>query len=362
MDMSNIRLVRSFYVDEITDHAAYETLASKEQNKRLRDILAKAAGIEMRHAAFWRAYLEKHGAEVPLLRPKRLRLLLLRSLQRLVNPVLLVAALELGESRALKAYHACLASLDLDDKEKAALKQIIVDEIEHELTFRGESTKLGLGSVRDFVLGMNDGLVEVLGVVTGLSALYAASPAVVATSGLIVGVAGALSMGIGAFISVRSERQVSAGRRERAEVLFDVAPERAVGEYRDKLIGSGLPEEIAASVATHLGENKEALARLLLHEDRTNELRSGLLTALAYLGGAFPPLVPYFFASNSLYALAVSVPVAALALAVVAGVISLFSGISVGKKALEMIVASSAAAALSFAFGKVLQGLGGAGL
>src|SRR5690606_25270875 len=116
---------------------------------------------------------------------------------------------------------------------------IIVDEMEHEQSFRDESRRLGLANVRDFVLGMNDGLVEILGAVAGLTAVYWYNPTIIAISGLIVGIAGALSMGIGAFISVRSQRQINEGAKERMEILFEVAPERAVAEYRARLAESG---------------------------------------------------------------------------------------------------------------------------
>ena len=89
--------------------------------------------------------------------------------------------------------------------------------------------------------------------------------------------------------------------------------------------------------------------------DDENEFRSGLLTGLAYLLGAFFPLVPYFFASNAVVALAMSLALAGFALATVAAAISMFSGISLRAKALEMIIAAFAAAAVSFGFGKLLQ-------
>jgi VIT1/CCC1 family predicted Fe2+/Mn2+ transporter len=94
---------------------------------------------------------------------------------------------------------------------------------------------------------------------------------------------------------------------------------------------------------------------LLLAEDHDNELRSGAFTAVAYLVGALPPLIPYFFATSSLTALVLAVIFAGLALTAVATVISLFSGIALGKKALEMVASAFFAAALSYGFGTLLQ-------
>jgi len=95
-----------------------------------------------------------------------------------------------------------------------------MDEIEHEEIFSKSKQLLHVENLRDFILGMNDGLVEILGAVTGLSAAYVNNPFMVAISGLIVGVAGALSMGIGSFISVRSQREMNEGNKETDETSF----------------------------------------------------------------------------------------------------------------------------------------------
>jgi len=355
MDDRATALVQQFYNDELRDHLAYTALAKSEGDLRLRDVLLRSAGMELRHSTFWRRHLESRQAPVPATPALRLRLFALRLLRRLVNPVLLIAMLEVGEAGAVKKYFRCLKTLDLSEGEQAALRQVIVEEIEHEVAFRRESQRLGLEHVRDFVLGMNDGLIEVLGVVAGLSAVYPKAPVLVAVSGLIVGVAGALSMAIGAFVAVRSQRQVADGTRERMEVLFEVAPERAVDEYRNRLIESGVPEETARDIATEVGVNREAIAKLLLAGSRENELRSALLTGAAYLVGAFFPLLPYFLTTNAWTALGVSAGLSALALATVAAAISAFSGISLRGKVFEMVTAATLAAALSYGFGRVLQ-------
>ncbi len=354
-DHALLALARDFYRDEIRDHVTYLTLAGRERDVRLRELLGRVASMELDHAGFWKTFLETRGAEVPAARLSRVRLWLLKILQRLVNPKFLVSALELGETSAYQNYFRCLKSASLEERERAHLARIILDELEHELTFRKEAERLGGQHVRDYVLGMNDGLVEILGAVTGLSAVYAGQPLIVAVSGLVVGIAGALSMGIGAYISVRSQRQVNEGNRTRMEVLFDVAPQRAVEEYRERLTESGLPAALARDVAERVGANREAVAKLLLEQTSENELRSGLYTGLAYLLGVAFPVLPYFLASDSLTALIASVAFAGLALAASATVVSVLSGIPLKRKVAEMLTAGFAAAAIAYAFGKLAQ-------
>ncbi|MEK7706083.1 MAG: VIT1/CCC1 transporter family protein, partial [Myxococcota bacterium] len=266
-----------------------------------------------------------------------------------------VSTLELGEGRAAKKYFDFLQHAPLDENERQTVRGIILDELEHEVTFRKESQSLGLGHVRDFVLGMNDGLVEILGTVTGLTAVYASSPLTVGASGLIVGVAGALSMGIGAFMSVRSQRQVNEGATERLSVLFAVAPERATREYHERLVDSGVPRDVADAIAQKVAGSEQAVTRLLLEPSDESELRSGALTGLAYLFGVAFPVLPFFVAGSSVGALSGAVLLAGLALGATGGLVSILSGIPLRRKVLEMVGAGFGAAILSYGFGSLLD-------
>lgn len=352
---SLIHLAQDFYQDEIKDHDTYNALAERERNPELRAVLKRIAGIELTHSKFWHGLLERRSAAVPQARVGGMRLAVLRALQRFISSAFLVSALELGESGAFQKYLQCLRHADLSERERDQLRAIVLDEIEHEMTFRRESSKLGMSNVRDYVLGMNDGLVEILGVVTGLSAVYAGNPLVVGLSGVVVGVAGAMSMGIGAFVSVRSQRQVNQALRERMEILFHVAPQRAVTEYQDRLAESGVPDDTAAEVAQRVGANRDAIARLVMPETTENELRSGLFTGLAYLLGVVFPVLPYFIAGSSLSALIGSVALAGVALALTATTVSVLSGISLRTKVTEMIVAAFSAATIAYLFGWALR-------
>ena len=166
-------------------------------------------------------------------------------------------------------------------------------------------------------------------------------------------------MGIGAFISVRSQRQVHNGARARLELLFTVAPERAVRNYQAELVASGVPAPLAEEIARTLGTNREALANLVLPASQDNECRAGLWTGGAYLGGMLFPVLPYFFASSSLLALPVSIALAGVALTLAALVVAVLSGMSLKHKIWEMVVAGVSAAGVSYAFGTLIRSVFG---
>ncbi|WP_456368147.1 VIT1/CCC1 transporter family protein [Thermococcus sp.] len=355
--MDALRLVERFYVNEWADAVLYEELAREERDERTKRELERLAELEKRHAEFWRSVLERRGRKAPKPKVSRVTLFSVKLLRRVLGAGAVASLLEMGENSAIESYFQFLREFsgELDEEEVRILRRVILDEIEHERFFREEEERFHVEHIRDLILGMNDGLVELLGAVTGLSAVYPTRPTLVGVSGLVVGVAGALSMAIGAFISVRSQRQVKESVRSRMEVLFEVSPEKALEELTDRLREGGLPEEIAKEIAEKLGEKPEVVKRLLLPETEENEVRAALYTGLSYLVGVAFPVSPYFIASSSMTALALSVVLAGTVLGAVASIIALLSGISVKKKVLEMVATGLGAAFLSYLFGRLME-------
>lgn len=357
-----VAMAKGFYQDEINDHLTYQELVGNTRKTSFDVQMQHIAGMERRHANFWQTMLESQQVALPFVRVNRMRLWILRLLRLVINPVLLVSLLELGETSAVQRYLYFFNHADLETREKEHLKQIILEELEHETYFKQTAQSLGVGNLRDFVLGMNDGLVEILGAVTGLSAVYPNNPLLVAVSGLIVGIAGALSMGIGAFVSVRSQRQVNDGARERMEALLVIDPQRAVYTYQGELMASGIPAPLAEETARTLGKNQRALTNLILpSSDGENELRSALFTGGAYLIGVVFPVLPYFLVPSALLALPFSIVLAGFSLTVVASLVAMLSGIPIKQKILEMVISGFAAAGLSYGFGALMRSVFGLG-
>ncbi|ASJ17302.1 rubrerythrin family protein [Thermococcus chitonophagus] len=353
------KLALGFYDDEYSDSVLYAELAKFEKDPKIKQEFLRLSRIEAKHAKFWHDFLVKRGIKPGRPKVRRVTIFVVKILRKLLGPGVVASLLEMGENSAIQKYFKFLNEhfSEFSSEEMETLKSIILDELEHEKFFYESKKKFHVENIRDFVLGMNDGLVEILGAVTGLSAVYPYSPRLVGISGLIVGVAGALSMAIGALISVRSQRQVSESIRERTKVLFKVSPERAVGEIYEKLIEGGLPPEIAKEVSEKLKGREEALIKLLVPEGEESEFRAALYTGIAYLVGVAFPVTPYFLASSSLVALPFSVLLAGLALSIVATSVALISGISIRKKIAEMVATGLGAAFLSYLFGHLMESI-----
>jgi len=347
-----------FYRNELNDSALYAALASIERDLDFRSKLEAISKMEAGHAEFWRGFLQERGV-TPKVKGRVFFTGLIKFVRKIFGRVLIASLFELGESTAVSAYNSFLELPEITEEEKLKLKEVIMDELEHEKVFSRSKQLFHVENFRDFILGMNDGLVEILGAVTGLSAVYPFNPLMVAISGLIVGVAGALSMGIGSFISVRSQRQVNDGIKKHMELLFKVSEKRAKEELLDKLASSGMPDDVAKDVVKKIGGRKEVVTNLLIEETREEELRSALYTGFAYIIGVFFPVVPYFFSISSLMALPFSIAFAGIVLAIVAIMVSVISGIQIKKKIFEMVTTGLGAAGLSYIFGFIIQNIFG---
>ncbi len=354
MDESLLHEVHSFHRGERLDELTYRAMAEAAPEGPLRELLEAVAHTEASHARFWEGVLRARGARPQAVRPGRWRVGLLRLLMRVTSPALAVSVVEMGEAAAYERYYDFLGRADLQPEEAEQLRRIVEDELEHEEAFHEQAG--AMHHLRDFVLGMNDGLVEILGSVTGLAAAFPGRRGLVALSGLVVGLAGALSMAIGAFVSVRSQRQVDAAGRRRLQILFAVSPMRTRRELARRLVQLGLPAEEARRLAGSVRVDERTAEALLGEPTRDDEWRSAVFTGVAYLLGASLPLWPYVLTSSAGLAFGLSVLSSGAALALVGGAVGLASGIPLRRKVAELVFAGLGAAAVAYAFGRLLQG------
>ncbi len=348
------------YRDEIESSIIYGLIAERVGGK-IGDVLKNISEMEARHAGFWAKFLRKRGIDVSRYRPRRSRIFFYKLLYRLFGFGLTIKLLERGEREAVELYSKILGETDLEPGEREELLKIIVDELYHEEIFIREESRIAgfLEHVRDAVLGMNDGLVEILSVSTGLAGAYN-DPLYVALGGLIVEFAGALSMAIGAYISVKSQRDVYLSSRNRFINLLKLVPSTVhnmvVKIFREK----GFSEKLSSEIAREVVEKKIELEELSGTSDVGDPVKSGIITGLFYLLGAFIPLTPYFLKLSIETALPGSLILASLMLTLSGFFIALTAGLDIKKKIVEMILSGLGAAAITYLIGysaRILLGI-----
>src|SRR5229473_985257 len=154
---------------------------------------------------------------------------------------------------------------------------------------------LGGPSVRDVMLGLNDGLVASFAVTSGVAAAFS-SPGIVIMAGLAELLGGAVSMGLAAFASARAQSEFyqSEVGREREEV-------RTI--YRNK----GFSGALLDMIVDHITADPARWGNVMMREELGfgNEMadvpaRSALTVGISYLLGASIPVSAYLFVNQPL--------------------------------------------------------------
>ena len=124
----------------------------------------------------------------------------------------------------------------------------------------------GTGWIGDAIYGVNDGLGAVFGIVSGMAG-YTGGSEVVLAAGLAGTLASALSMGAGAYLASKSEREVyeSEVARERAEIEEDPHEELLELELFYQL--KGFSAEEAHAMAERIQKEPKQFLRTLVHEE-----------------------------------------------------------------------------------------------
>src|SRR6478735_4145874 len=183
-----------YLVDERAEARVYRELAARRVGEE-RDILIALADAEGRHEAHWLELLGGEPARLP--RPDA-RTVLLGSMARRFGSIFVLALAQNAEARS-----------PYDDEPFAAPAMAAAEKIHHEVVrgLAARGRRRLSGTFRAAVFGANDGLVSNLALVMGIGATGAA-PQFVLFSGIAGLLAGALSMGAGEFVSVRSQREL----------------------------------------------------------------------------------------------------------------------------------------------------------
>ncbi|MCG6187936.1 VIT1/CCC1 transporter family protein [Maribellus maritimus] len=176
---------------EITEYYTYKKLAQKAKNKSNRKILSKIADDEKRHYEIWKKY---SGREVS---PSRWDISKYFWLARIFGLTFGLKLMERGEERAQINYKQI-------GKEIPEAIQISKEENDHEKELIALIDEDQLKYIGSIVLGLNDALVEILGTLAGLT-FALQNNRLVALTGVIAGIAGALSMASSEYLSNKSE-------------------------------------------------------------------------------------------------------------------------------------------------------------
>lgn len=224
----------------------------------------------------------------------------------------------------------------------------------------GEPHREGLAQrlnwLRAGVLGANDGIVSVAAVVVGVAGATPQAPAIL-TAGVAALVGGAISMALGEYVSVSSQRDsehalIAKERRELSEM-----PEAELEELTGLYEAKGLRPETARQVALELTERDALSAHLsaelgIDQDDVVSPWHAALASAVAFTVGGILPLLTILL--PDVVRIPVTFVVVLLALAVTGYVAAWIGGSPRGRAMLRVVVGGALALAATFAIGALL--------
>jgi len=318
VDQVNLATIERMWRREVEAAHTYKLLAERETDPKRRDILLRLAAQEDKHAARWSERIQAATGHAP--DPNEVE----RGLtwfQRIGDSSVVLHRLEQEETKAEAEYDELMTRLSDPDDRRIA-EEAMLEERDHAVVLRKlaggkipspRSTLdtilrrerwhvRGTGWIGDAIYGVNDGLGAVFGIVSGMAG-YTGGSEVVLAAGLAGTLASALSMGAGAYLASKSEREVyeSEVAREQTEIDEDPHEEMLELELFYQLKGFSVEESRAMAERIHK-EPKQFLRALvqeelgLSEENFPNPWRSTLSATVSTAIGGFIPIIPFFFA------------------------------------------------------------------
>lgn len=349
---AQLRRWRQYLADERAEAAVYRDLASRRTGEE-HEILLGLAEAEARHEAHW---LNLLGENVGKPRRGDARTRFLGLLARRFGSVFVLALAQRAEARSPYA-------ADPDATSMMAADERVHGEVVRGLAARGRNRLSG--TFRAAVFGANDGLVSNLSLILGVGASGVSTPIILLT-GLAGLLAGALSMGAGEYVSVRSQRELleaSTADPEMRTALphLDVDANELALLYRTRGMSPDDAQSHAVEVlSAHPPQEPEQVGGIIdAHEAVGTGWGAALSSFCFFASGAVIPVLPYLFGLEGIVAVIVSAGLVGVALLATGAIVGLLSGASPLKRGLRQLMIGFGAAGVTYLLG-LLFGTGAA--
>ncbi|MFT3798898.1 VIT1/CCC1 transporter family protein [Microbacterium sp.] len=336
-----------YLVDERSEAQVYRELAGRREGEE-REILLALADAEGRHEAHWLALLGGEPARLPSPSPGSR---LLGWMAGRFGSIFVLALAQNAEGRSPYG------------TEPYATATMVADEKIHREVVRGlaaRGRRRLSGTFRAAVFGANDGLVSNLALVMGIGATGVGSQFVL-FSGIAGLLAGALSMGAGEYVSVRSQRELLDATEPSDyadDALSDLdldanelalvyrtrgVPEaEALERARRKVEAAKAGQPIASRHATDAGGHHEVVG---------SALGAAASSFLFFASGAVVPVLPWIFGLSGVAAVVLALVLVGLALTATGAMVGLLSGVSPLRRGLRQLAIGYGAAAVTYLLG-----------
>jgi VIT1/CCC1 family predicted Fe2+/Mn2+ transporter len=344
----------------------YQLLSEHEDDKEVARIFSEMNQIEKGHAI---AFLNKKGLDETHLPGPSLRARTLKLIGKVFGYDMVLGVL-LDTEKSLSANVAGArkkfksgASVS-DTAHVTILRNIMASSNKVSgaglARFEKRHRSVGGNALRAAVLGGNDGLVSNFSLIMGVAGATNGNDEVLlaGTAGLL---AGALSMALGEWISVRSSQELYENQMALEMEELENNPEGEEREIALIYMAKGIPEEQARTLAKEIMSDTSLAHEMLVKEElginpedlKGSAMEAALTSFFLFAIGAILPLFPYFFLSGR-NAIIASTVASALGLFLIGAAITLFTGKSVWFSGMRQVIFGLLAAAVTFGIGHLI--------
>jgi VIT1/CCC1 family predicted Fe2+/Mn2+ transporter len=218
----------------------------------------------------------------------------------------------------------------------------------------------GRARIREFVFGIQDGLISTVGLLAGVQGATE-SKAVVIITGLTAMFSGAISMAAGSYLSSTAQKDIFDKELREAEILADKEPYIAAEGLLKSLSQEGLTREQSYGIVKQLLRQEQVFLRTFQEKvfgigsaEINQPLKAAMVMGLSFVIGALMPIFPYFVLEGW-SALYLSVALSALTLFGVGALKGKLAAQSQFRSGAQFFIIAVGAGGLGFAIGLVVQ-------
>lgn len=351
---------------EIDASFLYQQLAEHEGDPTIANVFRQMSGIEKSHAE---AFAKKENISLDNLMQPSWRAKTLNTIGKIFGYDYVLGALMDTE----KSISSAVINTKQKNKQEITgtetthvkiLRSIL--EKEEKVTgiqlskFESRHRSVGGNAIRAAVLGGNDGLVSNFSLIMGIAGATSGQEGVL-LAGLAGLLAGALSMALGEWISVKSSQELYENQMQIELEELETNPEGEMKELALIYIAKGIPEKQAYEMAAEIMNDTTHAHEILVKEElgiNAEELKGSAIEAAVYSFilfaiGAVIPVIPFMFTSG-MQAIIISVSLSAVGLFLIGSAITLFTGRNVWFSGFRQVLFGLAAAAVTFGIGKLI--------
>ena len=218
-----------------------------------------------------------------------------------------------------------------------------------------------LNKLRAAVLGADDGIVSVAGLVVGVAGATN-NRSTIFTAGLAGIVAGAISMAAGEYVSVSSQRDTEKALLKLEKYEVEHYPKKELEELTQIYISKGLSDKTAETVARELTKNDVYKAHLdaelaINPEDLANPWQAAFASAASFLAGALLPILAIMLPPQNIR-IAVTFTGTLIALAITGVLSARFGNAPVRQAVLRVTTGGAFAMAVTYGIGHLIGAAG----